>query len=183
MPRCKKCKEKFETRFTTLEKYCWNPECKTVEALEKLSKQKKAAEKKQRQNLKERKKAIETVSQLANRVQKLVNEYVRHRDAGKPCISCNKILTGKFDAGHYYNMNNHWNLRYDLQNIWGQCVRCNRSLHGNLIEYRKKLVAQIGEKGLQRLDSECHVIRKFTKPELYEIMDEFKMKLKEIKSY
>ena len=36
MKKCRNCSNRFEPRFNTLEKYCWNPECKTIEAMEKL---------------------------------------------------------------------------------------------------------------------------------------------------
>jgi len=180
MPRCKNCKSRFETRFSTLEKYCWDVDCKTIEAMEKIRKKKDLDAKKQRRELKQKKSDLETVQQMAKRVQKTVNLYVRKRDQGKQCISCNKVLKGKFDAGHYYPAGTCWALRYDLANIWGQCVRCNRDLHANLIEYRKKLILRIGQEELERLDKHCHDIRKFTKHELEVILKTFKKKIKDL---
>lgn len=180
MPRCKNCRKPFEPRFSTFEKFCWDVQCKTLEGLQKVRERKDMEAKKQRKELKQRKTALETIQQKVKRVQKVVNEYIRKRDKGKPCISCNKILAGKFDAGHYYNSNNHWSIRFDTANIHGQCVRCNRDLHGSLIEYRKKLIHRIGEDELMRLDGVCHNIRKFTKDELETIMTEFKTMIKEM---
>ena len=52
MKKCKNCKERFETRFSTLEKYCWNPDCKTIEAMYKLEKLKKRDLAKNKQKIK-----------------------------------------------------------------------------------------------------------------------------------
>lgn len=182
VPKCKNCREKFEYRFNSFEKYCWNPDCKTIEAINKLEKLKKAEAKKQRKELRERKENLETIQQKIQKVQKVCNEYVRIRDKGKECISCDKILRGKFDAGHYFNANQHWNLRFNLNNISGQCVTCNRYRHGNLIPYREKLIQRIGMRRFLELEENAHVIRKFTKWELDQLLIEFKAMVKEIKT-
>lgn len=149
--------------------------------MQKLAQIKSMQAKKQRADLKKRKQALETTSQKIKKTQMVVNEYIRLRDAGKQCITCDKILTGKFDAGHYFNANNHHNLRFDPVNINGQCVRCNRSLHGALIQYRKSIVDRWGIQELIRLESMAYVIRKFTPWELDEIKAEFKKRVKELK--
>ena len=181
MKRCKNCKNKFEPRFSTLERFCWDPECKTIEAMDKLAKIKAMQAKKQRADLKKRKEALETLSDKIKKTQKIVNQYVRLRDQGKQCISCTKILTGKFDAGHLYNANNHYNLRFDPVNINGQCVRCNRSLHGNLLAYRQGVKDRWGVSELIRLQAGARIIRKFQKWELDQIADIFKKRIKELK--
>lgn len=178
MKKCKNCKEGFEPRFSTLEKYCWNPDCKTIEGLLKLEKLKKKDQAKNRKRTKELKQELETIQQKVLRVQRVVNTFVRLRDQGKKCISCTTILKGKFDAGHYYNANQHWNIRFDLKNINGQCVKCNQYLSGNLIFYRFGLIGRIGSKEVIRLDQEAKKIRKFTKFELEEILQEFKFMIK-----
>ena len=61
------------------------------------------------------------------------NKYIRQRD--KRCISCNAPTE---NAGHYFSAGNHASLRFDERNVHGQCIRCNKWLHGNLIEYRKR---------------------------------------------
>jgi hypothetical protein len=58
-----------------------------------------------------------TIQDLIKRVQKAFNAYIRERDRGKPCISCSGKLGAKYDAGHYYNANNHWSVRFDERNV------------------------------------------------------------------
>lgn len=172
MPRCKNCKEKYEAKHFN-QKYCFKSECVKVW----VSTSKVKNWKKEKKQLKDE---LETIQQKVLKVQKIVNKYVRLRDEGKECISCSKKLKGKYDAGHYYSAGTHWSVRFHLDNIWGQCVHCNRDRHGNLIEYRIKLLQRIGQDRLTSLQDQAHHTRKFTKHELEEISKKFKQMIKEI---
>ena len=119
----------------------------------------------------------QTVQVLANKVQVSFNTFIRQRDAGKDCISCFKPLKGKFDAGHYHNANNHWSVRFNELNVHGQCVKCNRDEHANLINYRIGLLERIGKDALANLDSIANETRKFTRNELREIEKKYKAKI------
>jgi hypothetical protein len=66
------------------------------------------------------------------------------------CISCGKYST--LQAGHYYSGGHYPELRFNEQNVNGQCTRCNLKLSGNLIEYRKGLVKKIGIDEVEKLD-------------------------------
>lgn len=180
MKRCKNCNNRFKPRFSTLERFCWVPECKTMEAMEKLAKIKRMEAKKQRADLKQRKKALETVQNKMKKTQHIVNRYIRERDQGKQCITCAKILVGKFDAGHYYPAGSCFSIRFDPVNINGQCVRCNRDLHGNLIPYRESIKDRWGISELIRLDSMAKTTRKFTRDELDQIADQFKKRTRDL---
>lgn len=150
--------------------------------MEKLSKIKDMEVKKQKADLKKRKEALETIQQMVKRVQKVVNEYVRLRDVGKRCCSCDKILKGKFDAGHFHPAGTCWSLRFDAdRNIFGQCVQCNKWKHGHLIQYRKFLVEKLGAEELEKMDRESRQIKKWTKYELNGILEHYKFKIKQIK--
>jgi hypothetical protein len=85
-------------------------------------------------------------------------------------------LVGKFDAGHYYNANNHWAVRFDEQNVHGQCVECNQHNHGRLIEYGIRLEKLIGEDEFTILREKAYQLRKFTREELKEIIAYYKVK-------
>lgn len=183
MKKCKNCKNPFEPRFSTLERFCWELECKYMEAMEKVSKIKSMRVKNQKKELKKKKEALETIKEMMKRVQKVVNLYVRTRDAGKECCSCDTILRGKFDAGHFWNSNNFKNVTFDAErNVSGQCVKCNRWEHGSLLQYREKLIKRIGPEKYNQLEEDARVTRRFTKSELQETLDEYKVKLKKLKS-
>lgn len=179
MRKCKNCKNPFSPRFSALERFCWAVECKTMEAMEKLRQIKRNNAKIQRDRLKKQKTALMTVQQWAAKAQASFNRFIRLRDEDKGCVSCGVSLKGKkYDAGHFYNANNHWSLRFDEANVHAQCVKCNRDLHGNLLEYRQRIVERIGAKELERLEMEASATRKYTRDELQDIDKKYRLRCK-----
>ena len=172
MPRCKNCREKFEPKHFN-QKYCFKPEC--VKAWVKVAK--KNNWKKEKKKLKQE---LETVQSLTKKAQRYFNAFIRLRDQGKDCISCGKKLTGKFDAGHYFSSGGHKILTFNEDNVHGQCVHCNRDLHGNLLEYQIGIASRIGTERLFELHSEAHKVRKYTREELREIIEIYKAKAKDL---
>lgn len=119
----------------------------------------------------------------ARKAVKAAHAYIRARD--RSCISCGKYLEGKYDAGHFFNSNDYPALRYDERNIHAQCPRCNsaKMKGGNLLEYRIGLVNRYGEAFVQQLEqmSRC-ASKRWTIPELKQIEQYYKDKLKELKN-
>ena len=166
--RCKNCKEKFEpVRFN--QKYCLKDECIRVFVEEAKSKAWKKTKKNMQENL-------ETIQDLVKATQIVFNKYIRLRDKDELCISC-KQKPKKSNAGHYYNANNHWNVRFNENNVHLQCEHCNTFLSGNLINYRENLLKKIGAEEFQLLEAEANKTRKFTKEELKEIIEAYKKKI------
>jgi hypothetical protein len=137
---------------------------------------------KQWQKTKKKMKAeLETVQDIVKAAQIVFNKYIRERDKNKneTCISC-KTIPKKSNAGHFWNANNHWNVRFDEDNVHLQCERCNSFLSGNLIEYRANLITKIGAERFSQLEAKARVTRKFTKDELKEIIKKYKQKIKDM---
>lgn len=171
MPRCKNCKEKFEPiRFN--QKYCLNDECIRVFVAETKEKQWKQTKTRMKAEL-------ETVQDLVKAAQLVFNKYIRERDKDELCISC-KQKPKKVNAGHFWNANNHWNVRFDDDNVHVQCERCNSYLSGNLLEYRTNLLNKIGAERFNQLEARARVTRKFTKDELKELIKKYKEKYKQL---
>jgi len=78
------------------------------------------------------------------------NEFIRKRDKDYTCISCNSKVE---QAGHFYSGGHYPALKFNPDNVNGQCVRCNYFLSGNLNEYRKNLIVKIGIEAVEELDS------------------------------
>ena len=172
MPRCKNCKNKFEPiKFN--QKFCLEPDC--VKVWVETEKQKQWKKTKA-----EKKSELMTVQDYVKIAQQVFNKYINERDKGLPCISCGKPIKGRVNASHYYNANNHWNVRFDERNVHSSCITCNQFLSGNLIEYRFKLIDKIGSKLVDELDAEARKTRKFTIEELKEIISTYKEKIKNI---
>jgi hypothetical protein len=165
--KCKICKK--ESEF----------ECCSVEhAIMYVEKKKKIEWNKRKAEMKE---SLESKSELMNRVQKDFNTFIRYRDVGKDCISCDTILTmSNMNAGHFYDTKVEL-LRFDELNVHGQCIQCNKHFHGNLIKYRIKLEKRIGTYFLHRLDNQSDSKFRFSKLEIKRIHENIKKELKIIK--
>jgi hypothetical protein len=171
MPRCKNCKDKFEPK-TFLQKYCFKDECMRVFVEKTKEKAWKEKKKKMQQEL-------ETIQDYVKMAQIIFNKYIRLRDKGQVCISCQKKPL-KENAGHFFNANNHWNVRFNEENCHLQCEHCNTYLSGNLIEYQRNLIHKIGIDKYHELEAEARKTRKFTKEELKERMAIYKKRCKEL---
>ena len=172
MPRCKNCKDKFEAKHFN-QKYCFKSEC--VKVWVKSAKQKNW--KKEKKELKEK---LETVQSLTKKAQTYFNAYIRARDKHKTCVSCDKPLGSKFDAGHYYSAGGFGSVRFNELNVHGQCVYCNQHLHANLLNYQIGIEQRIGGEALIELHGQAHQVRKYTREELRDIIEIYKRKIKEI---
>ena len=169
--KCKYCRSVFSP-ITTLQKNCFDPNCVTewINEVKQKNWQKKKAKLKA---------DLMTVQDYIKLSQQVFNKYIRLRDVGNVCISCQKKPL-KENAGHFYNANNHWSVRFDERNVHLQCEHCNTFLSGNLIYYRENLLKKIGIEEFENLSAEAMKTRKFTIEELKEIIANYKKKCKEI---
>jgi hypothetical protein len=110
---------------------------------------------------------------LKRKLQTKINSFVRLRDMGKPCISCQKPCPAGH-AGHYIAQGWSGALRFNLDNIHLQCATCNVFKRGNLIEYRINLVKLIGEKRVEYLEAHRHDIKQWRRDELTSIEESLK---------
>ncbi len=94
-------------------------------------------------------KKSKSIPQLKKLAEKHFNKFIRLRDQDKPCASCGRYTT--LQAGHFYSGGHYSALKFDEDNVHGQCVRCNMHLHGNLIEYEKGLRRRIGNDKVEML--------------------------------
>jgi hypothetical protein len=168
--RCKNCKEKFEPlRFN--QKYCMNEEC--VRVWVETEKQKQWKAKKTRL-----KKELMSLQDWLKLAQMTFNKWIRHRDKGLNCISCDKPPK-KANAGHYFSQGGHSNVRFHEDNVHLQCEHCNSYLSGNLLNYQIGIEKRIGGERLIALHEQAHTTKKWTIQELNEIIETYKKKLKD----
>lgn len=170
--KCVTCKEKFTPKNNT--QLCCGPSC----AVEYIKKQKIKTWKSEK---KEIKKILETKSDKLNLLQKVFNTFIRMRDKDKNCISCNKKLIGKFDAGHFFSVGAYPNLRFNENNVFGQCVHCNRDKHGNVKEYDLNLQKILSEEEYNQLLIDRHKPLKLSIDQVEELIIIYKQKTKELK--
>lgn len=110
------------------------------------------------------------------------NAYIRQRDANEDyfsCTSCNsKGMINQMHAGHFYSGGHYPELKFNEDNVNGQCPRCNFFLAGNLIPYRRNLIRKIGIERVEKLDLIVSMARqsgfKWDRFFLIEIIEKYK---------
>jgi len=112
----------------------------------------------------------------ADKAQTLFNKWVRLRDEGSNCISCNKPPKKK-NAGHYKSRGAHPELRFEPLNCHLQCEPCNSHLSGNISNYRISLISKIGIDKVEWIEGP-HEPRRYTIEDLKEIQETYKAKIK-----
>ena len=175
--KCKFCNTKFKQTQLNQKSCRLNDDCKLKESMAYIEKQRVLKEKKQRKETAEKKKDLMTLSDWLKIAQATFNHFIRLRDDGLNCISCQKPPKKK-NAGHYFNANNHYSVRFDEDNVHLQCEYCNTSLSGNLIPYRKYLIRKIGISRFAILESIAYQTRKFTIEEVKNINEFYKKEIK-----
>lgn len=170
--KCRVCKKEFIPKRSTLQKVC-SLDCAKIEGA-------RQAEKKQKAETRKMKEELMTHSAWLKKLQVTFNAYIRERDKDKPCISCGRPLKGKFDAGHFYSVGAHPELRFYPDNVNGQCVHCNRDKHGNLLEYAERLPQRIGESAFNALKSLRGMSNKLTVWQIKDLIEVYKLKKKEL---
>ncbi|MNF80647.1 Bacteriophage Lambda NinG protein [compost metagenome] len=164
-----------------------SPDCAVVIARGKQEKKRKELAQVERREIKVRKDKLKSRADRLREAQAAVNEFVRLRDAHLPCISCDSmpsdhdLITGsRWDAGHYRSVGACPELRFEPLNIHRQCVKCNRNLSGNAVEYRIRLVKRIGADKVDWLEGP-HSARKYTVDEIKTIKADYRAKTRELK--
>ena len=134
--------------------------------------------------------ALKKYSKWLAELQTIFNKFIRTRDKNRVCISCQKPLItnprawkAQYDAGHFYNVNGYPNLRFNEDNVHGQCVRCNRDLHSNNTEYAIHLPERIGVDRFIELQSIRHnKPLKLLIPEIKELKTHYRQLIKNLEA-
>lgn len=179
--KCKVCSTEYVKR-SPFQKWC-SVECASMLAEQALMKKKNRQEAAERAKTREKLKALETRPQLVKKAQTAFNAFVRARDAGKPCISCDKPLgtePNTYDAGHYRSVGSAPHMRFVEDNAAGQCKHCNNYLGGNHVEYRKRLIDRIGLRRVEQIESD-NTVRKYTREALEEIARHYRAEVRKLK--
>ncbi|BBP51228.1 bacteriophage lambda NinG [Pseudomonas sp. St386] len=192
-PRAKKCRvAECRASFVPqrLGQAVCSPTCAAIDAKTNKVNQEKARKslaQVERREIKVRKEKLKSRADHLREAQAAVNEYVRLRDAHLPCISCdsmpndNDLMTGsRWDAGHYRSVGACPELRFEPLNIHRQCVKCNRNLSGNAVEYRIRLVLRIGADLVAWLEGP-HQARKYTVEEIKAVKAQYRALVRTLK--
>ena len=121
-----------------------------------------------------------SLPRLKSELQIIFNSYIRERDKNQPCISCGQFKP--LQAGHFFPVQGYDALRFDQDNVHGECAGCNCFDEGHLIGYQDNLRIRIGNERLEELKERARDYKKngykWTRSELEEMIIIYKNKLK-----
>ena len=115
--------------------------------------------------------------------------YIRMRDGLETtgstewglCITCGKRYHFKMlQAGHFIAGRHSSNL-FSERGVHAQCYNCNINLKGNTLEYRRQVIKLYGEGADLELEAEERVTKKYTIPELDDMLQDYKKKIEQLK--
>lgn len=186
--KCKDCKEEFQP-FKFAQPRC--VPCAIAKGREDAKKKQEKARADSARSFnketKRRKAALKGKSEFKKEAQVAFNAFIRERDKELSCISCGRIPNddnlangSRWDAGHYRSRGSTPELAFNEDNCHKQCVYCNRSLSGNVANYRIHLLKKIGENALHILEGP-HELTRHTIYDYKEIKKEYKNKLNSLK--
>lgn len=176
---CKACGSKFTPSFNSTQVVC-SIKCAQAHAPANQEKARKAIAQRERREIKVRKEKLKSRADHLKEAQVVVNQYIRLRDAGLPCVSCGRFHDGQWHAGHFRSAGGHPELRFEPLNIWRQCAPCNTHKSGDLVNYRAELVRRIGAEKVEWLEGP-HEAKRYTIDDLKAIKAEYRAKIKALK--
>lgn len=91
-----------------------------------------------------------TVPQLKKIAVRHFHLFIRNRDKDQPCISCGRYTT--LQAGHFFSAGLHPLLKFEEDNVNGQCLQCNYFNHGNEAMYAINLKKKLGAERFEQLN-------------------------------
>lgn len=157
-----------------------SPACAAIDAPRHQEKARKAIDQCERREIKVRKEKLKSRAEHMREAQAAFNEWIRLRDADRPCVSCGRHHEGQYHAGHYRSVGANPELRFEPLNVWKQCAPCNTHLSGNLVNYRLSLLQLIGPEKVDWLEGP-HPACKHTVEEIKTIKAEYRAKTRELK--
>jgi len=129
---------------------------------------------------------LKTRAEHLKDAQRWFNKWIRLRDAAKACVSCGNngghdkgIYGHNYDAGHYRSVGANPELRFNEDNCFKQCVKCNRDLSGNAANMRIEIIKRIGPDRLAVVEGN-HAPKKYTIEDAKAISTQYKARIKEL---
>ena len=120
---------------------------------------------------KKKRKKLQPLPKLLKKVQVVFNTWIRNRDKDETCISCRGKVA---QAGHYISRGSSSHLRFNEDNVHGQCAGCNLFKSGNIVEFRFGIIKKIGFKRVHKIEEQRHDIKSWKRDELMKLLEKYK---------
>jgi hypothetical protein len=176
--KCKSCGLQFQ-KARPLQNTCSIP-CAIDHANKLKVANKRTEDRLERVKTKNALDSIKTLSERLKDAQRFFNQWIRESKKGMNCISCDKPMLKKINAGHFLSIGAHPELRFEPDNCWPQCEYCNTFLSSNAVNYRKNLVKLIGIERVEWLESK-HEPKRYRADDAIAIKVKYKQLTKELK--
>jgi hypothetical protein len=117
----------------------------------------------------------------------LFSELVKIKDFNEDklyCFTCDKPLklhSSDTHLGHFLSRGAYPGLTFHKDNSRPQCYRCNCHLHGATIEFRTRLILQIGRAAVEKLEAQRFEQVKWSRSELLEMIAFYKNEINNLK--
>lgn len=177
MRKCATCRTPFPPK-SMMHRACSQPCAEQLIAVEKA-----------RKDRKERQAgliALKPAKWFKAKAKTAMHAFVRARDEGKCCASCDTVLVklgrmgGDYDAGHMRAVGVAKHLEFDARNVWGQCKPCNDHKRGNFQEYERRMRLIHGDEYVDALLAD-NTPRHLKIPDFQAIEAHYKAALKNLK--
>lgn len=168
--KCKNegCGKEFKP-FNSLQRAC-SPVCESEIIIRKAKEKEERREKNQGNQLKVYLESTKTIC----------HAYIRLRDRGKNCISCNKPWSKDFQAGHLFSGGGHSNVKFNEENINGQCPSCNSSSVFDVEKYIVEFEKRYSPEEFEVLRAQAYEEKRWTVEELKSLGIYYRNKIKEL---
>ena len=122
---------------------------------------------------------LKSKSDWLKETQIVYNLFIRIRDAGLNCISCDNPMYKKINCGHYRSVKAAPHLRFDERNTFAQCEHCNTHLSGNIVNYRPNMIKRVGIEQVEAVESD-NTPNHYSIDDIKDIKLFYKAKIKEL---
>lgn len=124
-----------------------------------------------------------SISFLIRKLDGLFSKYVRLNRADKegivPCFTCDKPFHyKKLQNGHYISRF-YKSVRWNTDNCRPQCMWCNMLKSGDIVNFRERLIKEIGEPSVLELEQARTQLWKADRAELQQLIDFYQVWLDE----
>jgi len=179
--KCQFCKAEF-TPINSMQKVC-GYQCAIDLGVAEKKKEKRRAEVIERRADKVKREKLSPISTFEKRAEKAINAYVRERDSGKGCVSCDKSANweGQWHASHFRSVGAASAVRFNLWNIHKACWICNKLYSGRIDQYTPEIIQRIGQDRVEWLKSQ-NQITKYSREWLERAARIFNKKTKRLRS-
>lgn len=160
--RCWSCGKEFAP-FNSLQRTCATFKCSAkfgeARAAKRAASEAKKAAKIARDRHRADKERVKPTSKLRAEAIQAFNAYIRERDAGLPCITCDRseaeverdppLTGGVWHAGHFQSTGSAPEKRFLEDNVHRQCAACNRPGGHTRERYEARLRERIGDERVE----------------------------------